>query len=75
MEVLRAADPERIAALRARDEFLWLDLDRHAAGGTAEQVEVHLHISGGFLVDETVGLVIPTVPAAACFWRRRRAWL
>ncbi len=97
MEVLTAVDPERIRALRGRDEFFWLDLDgpsdellesagtllelhplaledtrefgqrakldryldavllvywtaRPAADGDGvEQVEVHLHISGGFL--------------------------
>ncbi len=98
MEVLQAVEPERIRALRGRDEFFWLDLadpapdvldaagallelhplaledtrefaqrpklDRypgavllvHWTARTAddglgvEQIEVHLHISGGFLM-------------------------
>jgi magnesium transporter len=95
MEVLTGVDGERIKALRAKDEFFWLDLeapspedldlagalldihelaledtrefgqrpkvDRYTdavllvfwtarvAGERVEQVEVHLHISGGFL--------------------------
>jgi magnesium transporter len=97
MEVLTEVDRDRIAALRARDEFFWLDLhapppeeldaagellglhplaledtrefgqraklDRYPdavllvyysarvapAGGIIEPIEVHLHISGGFL--------------------------
>src|SRR5215211_1125444 len=96
MEVLTAVERERIAALRARDEFFWLDLqdasdadleeagrllalhelamedtremgqrpkvDRYAdavlvvywsarpADSGVELLEVHLHISGGFLL-------------------------
>jgi magnesium transporter len=97
MEVLTEVDADRIVALRARDEFFWLDLaypsdaaldvlgnllglhelaledtrefgqrpklDRYegavllvywtahvAADGGVEPVEVHLHVSGGFLV-------------------------
>jgi magnesium transporter len=98
MEVLTEVDRERIAALRARDEFFWLDLDSPSEAETdaagellelhelaledtrefnqrpkvdrypervllvyfgahvtpnglgVELVEVHLHISGGFLM-------------------------
>ncbi len=97
MEVLTEVDGDRIGALRARDEFFWLDLQAPSAaqldaagpllglhelaledtrefgqrpkldrypdavllvyysarvppgGGAIEPVEVHLHISGGFL--------------------------
>src|SRR5919108_2721808 len=103
MEVLTEVDGEQIAALRARDEFFWLDLQGplpdalDAAGGLLGQhplaledtrefnqrpkldrygdgvllvywsarvtpnrlgielVEVHLHISGGFLFTATPG--------------------
>ncbi len=113
MEVLTSVDADRIAALRARDEFFWLDLMRPAAGeldragellglhplaredsrefaqrpkldrypdtvllvywsaritdnGLAvEPVEVHLHISGGFLltVRHTACLELDTLHA------------
>src|SRR3954471_19617994 len=103
MEVLTEVDRGRIAALRERDEFFWLDLrgpspedlgavgtllgrhelamedtrefgqrpklDRYPgavllvyysarvapAGGVIEPVEVHLHISGGFLLTARPG--------------------
>ena len=113
MEVLTEVDRGRIAALRARDEFFWLDLERPVAGGAGrrrraarrctrsrsrtrasstsapkldrypdavllvywtartaddgaaiEPIEVHLHISGGFLF---------TVRRAPCRGARRAA--
>src|SRR4051812_4861228 len=104
MEVLTAVDRDRIAALRARDEFFWLDLqdpsdealadvgallglhelaiedtremgqrpklDRYdrsvllvywsacVAGDDVDLIEVHLHISGGFLFTARRGVCV-----------------
>jgi magnesium transporter len=123
VEVLTEVDRGRIVALRARDEFFWLDLDSpsdaevaaageplglhelaledtrefgqrpkidrypgnlllvywtaHVAGDGVELVEVHLHVSGGFLLtvrrapcpelDRLRAALAPEVPASEDF--------